>query len=197
MKHSSFSFLSIIIIVTCLSSCGLVQQGTELKTFANCDFRLESVTNLKLAGVSIQNADALTDLGFTNMALVTGSVAKGTLPLTFDLNLEARNPNATVAAMNRLDWILLLDKQEIVSGVLMDRIEISPNSSTIFPLSINFDLIKAMSGKTAEALLNLAFSLSGTGATSKITIKAKPTIIIGKKTMQYPGYILITQKFGN
>jgi hypothetical protein len=197
MKLSSISFLAIIFIIAGLSSCSLVQQGTELATFTNCDFRLESVKNVKLAGISIQNKTALTDLGFADMSKVLGVIGGGTLPLTFDLNLEAKNPNDKLAAMNRLEWILLLDKQEIVSGVLTNRIEIGPNSSTTFPININFDLMKALSGKTAEALLNLAFSLAGTGATSKITLKAKPTIIVGNKTLQYPGYIHITQKFGN
>lgn len=197
VKKPIMTLVAIIAMFAVTSSCGLVQQGAELATFTNCDFRLESVKNVRLAGISIQNKTALTDLGFADMSKVLGVIAGGTLPLTFELNLEAKNPNDKLAAMNRLDWILLLDKQEIVSGAMTNRIEIGPNSSTTFPIYINFDLMKALSGKTAEALLNFAFSLAGTGATSKITLKAKPTIIVGNKTLQYPGYIHITQKFGN
>ncbi len=189
-------FCLFILLVAFSPSCGVIQQGTELKSFANCDFRLESVKNTRLAGVNIQGKKSLTDLGFSDMAKVTGVIAGGTLPLTFDLNVQARNPNASLAAMNRLDWILLIDKQEMVSGVLGDRVQIAPNSMATFPVAISLDLMEVLSGKSAEALLNLAFSLAGTGSTSKITLKAKPTIVIGSSQLQYPGYINITQEFG-
>jgi hypothetical protein len=186
----------IVIPIFVLTSCGLVQQGTELQTFANCDFRLESVTELKLAGVDIQGKGGLADLGFTGKAVVAGSIASGALPLMFNLNVEAKNPNTSLAAMNRLDWILLVDKQELARGVLADRIEIAPNGMTTFPVSIQLDLMEAISGESSGALMNLAFSLAGTGAVSKVTLKAKPTIIIREKPMQFPGYINITEKFG-
>lgn len=195
--HAKFKIsLLIASLVLGISACSTFQQASEAVNFVNCDFRLESVSNLKIAGVSIQNKRSLADLSFADAAKITGTLAGGTLPMTFDLNVQARNPNATSAGMNKLDWILLIDKQEMISGVLTDRIQIASNAMTSFPVKMNLDLMKALSGKSADAILNLAFSLAGTGATSKITLKAKPTIMVGNSLLQYPGYISITKEFG-
>lgn len=185
-----------IIMAIMFSSCSVFQQTSEMKTFAKCDFRLESVSDLRLAGVNLQNKNSVSDLGFMDLTKITAAVAGGTLPMTFDLNVLARNPNPALAAMNRLDWILLIDDIEMTRGILNQRIEIPPNSITTFPVSMNFDLMKVMSGKSGDALLNFALNLNGTGGKpTRVKLKARPTILVGTKMLEYPGYITIKQDF--
>jgi hypothetical protein len=168
-----------------------------MKNFSKCEFRLESLTDIKLAGINIQNATSMADLGIMDYAKISSAIASGALPFSFNLNVQARNPNPGTASMNKLDWILLIDKIEMTRGILDKRIEILPQNIATFPVAMNFDLMKALSGKSGEALLNLAFNLSGSGERpTRITLKAKPTIMIGTNPIQYPGYNSVDQDFG-
>ena len=189
-------FPGIILLTFLLSSCSVLQQTSEIKNFAKCDFRLESISNLRMAGVNIQNKTSMSDLSFVDIAKITAAVASNSLPVHFDLDVLARNPNSAMAAMNRLDWILLIDDIEMTRGVLMERIEIQPNSFTAFPVAMNFDLMKALSGKSGDALLNFIFNLTGSGnKPTRVKLKARPTIIVGSTALEYPGYITIKQDF--
>ena len=195
LKATSIIFRLVAVIA--LAGCGVLQQTSEMSNFSRCEFRLASVKNMNLAGVNIQGAESLSDLGVMEYARISAAVASGALPLTFDLYVQARNPNEGKAAMNKLDWILLIDKVEVTRGVLDNRVEILPNSITTFPVAISFDLFKALAGESGGALLNFAFNLSGSGERpSQLTLKAKPAIYIGDRALQYPGYININQEFG-
>lgn len=186
----------IILLIIVTSGCSVLQQASEMSTFGKCEFRLESLTNLKIAGVYIQDKTSMTQVSFNDVAKISGAVAAGSLPMTFDLNLQAKNPNSATAAMNKLDWILLIDGNEMTRGSLNQRVEIGPNSISSFPVGINFDLFKALSGQSGSALLNFAFNLAGAGAkTTRVTLKARPTIMIGTTPVEYPGYITINQEF--
>ena len=83
---------------------------------AKCDFRLKTIENTNLAGVNIQHIQKLSDLNFIDAARISAAMAGKELPLTFTLNVEARNPNASQASIQRIDWILLIDDIEMANG---------------------------------------------------------------------------------
>jgi len=152
---------------------------------------------MKLAGVNIQNKDAMSDLSIMDLAKIGGVIAGGSLPLSFDLNIQAKNPNPGTAAMNKLDWILIIDDVEMTRGVLNQRVEIPSNMISAFPLAMNLNLMESLSGKSGDALINFALNLAGSSdRPTKIKLKAKPTIMIGSKPIEYPGYITIKHEFG-
>lgn len=168
-----------------------------MKTFAKCEFRIESAKNMRLAGVNIQDKTSISDLSITDIAKIGGAIAGGSLPLTFDLNIQVKNPNPTLAAMNKLEWILIIDDIEMTRGILNQRLEIPPNQVINTPVSMNLDLMDSLNGKSGDALINFALNLSGTGTRpSRIKLKAKPTIYVGSTPVEYPGYITIRQEFG-
>ena len=196
MKKSGNIFCCLLVLF--ISGCSVFQQTSEVATLTKCEFRIESARNIKLAGINFQEKDALSDLSITEMAKIAGAIAGGTLPLTFDLNVGVKNPNPNTAALNRLDWILIIDGIEMTRGLLNQRIEIPSNNVSTFPVSMNLDLMKFLSGKSSEALINFALNLAGTGVRpTRIKLKAKPTILIGTKPIEYPGYITIRQEFGD
>lgn len=189
--------INLILLITLLTSCSVVQQTTEMKNFGRCDFRIESARNMKLGGINIQGKDAVSDLSIYEITKIGTVIAGGTLPLTFDLNIEVKNPNPVMAAMNKLDWILLIDDIEMSRGLLNQRIEVPAGSLANFPVFINLDLMKSLNGKSGDALINFAMNLAGTSSRpSRIKLKAKPTIMIGTTPVEYPGYITIRTDFG-
>ena len=175
------------------TSCGVVQQVQQIASFAKCDFKLNDVQDIRIAGISVQNYKGSADLNFGDAARLAAALTGSTLPLTFNLNIEAHNPNGQVAGLNRLEWILLIDDIEMLNGVNEEPVSIPANGSTIIPLRMNIDLRKALSGKSGQSLLNFGFNLAGAnGEPTRIKLKAKPTILIGKFPVAYPGYITIT-----
>lgn len=191
--------LVLFAITLILSSCDVVKQIEQMGMLAKCDFRLKTVENTNLAGVNIQRVQKLGDLNFIDAARISAAMTGKELPLTFTLNVEARNPNASPASMQRIDWILLIDDIEMANGTNTQQVMIPANQGTIIiPLQISSDLKKSLTGKSGNAILNFAFNLAGAGNTpSRISLKAKPTILIGSFPLAYPGYITVTQEFSS
>ena len=56
-----------------------------------------------------------------------------------------------------------------------------------------FDLKKVLSGKSLDAIKNLAFNFAGIGSSSSnVTVKLKPSFIIGGNAISTPDYIPIS-----
>ena len=191
-------FLALVAITTIFAGCDILEQVTQVANLTKCEFRLKTVDQLKLAGVDIQHIDQFSDLKLMDAARITTAIASGgSLPLTFNLNVEAKNPNGSIAGMNRLDWILFIDDIQMVSGVNEDRIQIPGNGGTaVLPLSIAVNLKEALKGKSGDAIANFGMNLAGTGnRPTRITLKAKPTIMVGNQSIAYPGYLTIQNEF--
>lgn len=195
MKKSLFilTFLSAFI----LNSCDILDQVSQVAMLSKCQFRLSTLTNTKLAGVNVQNIDSFNDLSFVDVTKVSAAYATGNLPLSFTLNVEAKNPNTSAAGMSKLDWILLIDDLEVLTGITEQRITIPANGGTaILPLNLSFDLLKVIESRNVESLANFGMNLAGAGnRPTRVTLKAKPTIYVGSNPITYPNYITIENEF--
>lgn len=194
MKKINLSYVFAIITIFVSSSC---VQLKEMATLSKCEFRLASVQNLSLAGVNVQNITKFSQLNLLDAAKITTAIASGNLPLTFTLNVDVKNPNSIKASMNSLDWILLIDDIEMLNGIVNKRFEIEPlGGVTTLPIALNIDLKKALSSSSGDALLNFGLNLTGVGnKPSRMTLKAKPSILVAGNTIKYPGYINIRNEF--
>ena len=192
-------FLLLSVIALVMTSCDVVKQVQQMAMFTKCDFRLKTVENTFLAGVNIQRIQKLSDLNMMDAAMLTAAMTAKEVPLTFTLNVEARNPNTSPASMQKIDWILLIDDIEMAKGTNNQQVLIPANQGTvIIPLQISTDLKKSLTGKSGTAIINFALNLAGSGNTpSRITLKAKPTIMIGSFPIAYPGYITVSQNFSS
>jgi hypothetical protein len=175
-----------------------MQQVSQMNNLTKCDFRLESVQQLNLAGINVQNVKSISDLNMFDAAKIASAVGSQKFPLDFTLNIEAKNPNTTAAGMNHIDWILLIDDIEMTSGILDKQMTIPANNgTTIIPMQMHFDLQKALSGKSADAVINFGLNLAGTGnKPTRFTLKMKPTITVGGFPITYPGYLNIKTEYG-
>lgn len=190
--------LLVVLSLSLLTACGIGRQIRELKSFANCDFRLQSTENTTLAGVNVQQVQSLADLNWGQAAKLTAAYAQGSLPLNLVVNVQVKNPNETLASMNSLQWIMMIDDKEIVDGVLNDRIAIDPNGGiSTLPIRISADLMKVLPGVSKEEKLSMGLGLAGAGnKPTRLTLKVKPSIMVGNSTLKYPGYIKVNQEFG-
>ncbi|MCD6660550.1 MAG: hypothetical protein LT105_10350, partial [Lentimicrobium sp.] len=163
---SRFRFLTVFLVAGMIfTACDVLNQVQQMATLAKCEFRLSSVDQLRLAGVNIQQVKQLSDLKVMDAAkITTAAISGGSLPLNFTLNVEAKNPNSAIAGLNRLEWTLLIDDIEMVSGVNDNRVQIPANGGTaVIPLTIGVDLKQALKGKSADAIANFGLNLAGAG----------------------------------
>ncbi|MBX7151826.1 LEA type 2 family protein [bacterium] len=176
-----------------VSACSISKQIKEAKEFARCEFHIRSISQVYLAGEKIDGIKSVNDLGLKKATKILTVAATGSLPLTFNVNVVSHNPNDVEAGINKLEWIILVDQQEWLKGTLDRAVHIAPDSSVEFPVSVSADLKQSMQGKNKEALLNLAFNLSGENQKqSNIVLKIKPSVEIAGKIIEYPGYVDIS-----
>jgi len=195
MKILMKNIIALFVILT-FTSCGILQQVTEMKTFGECEFEISRIENVFLAGVDIQGKNDVSDLDILDGAKIISAFAKGELPLMLDLYLTVKNSNNTTASMNKLEWVLYIDDIEMLQGVSTESIQVPANNGVAeLPLHMNMDLLKVLSSESRKVVLNFGFNLAGKGTQkSRIMIKAKPTILIGNSYINYPGYITIKKE---
>jgi len=186
-------------ILTVFTSCDVANQVSQAKNLAKCDFRLESIQNLNLAGINVQNVNSLSDFTMFDAAKLATAFSSPQVPLDFTLNIEAKNPNTSPAGMTRIDWILLIDDIEMTRGILDKPITIPANNgSAMIPMMINVDLKKALAGKGADAIINFGLNLAGSGnKPTRFTLQMKPTISVAGIPISYPGYINVKTDYSS
>ncbi len=186
-----------VTLIFLVASCDVVNQVSQMSNLAKCDFRLESVQKLRLAGVNVQEVNKLSDLSMFDAGKLAVAATSQQFPLDFTLNIEARNPNPTAAGMTQIDWILLIDDIEMTRGILDNQVTIPGNNgTTIIPMQMHVDLKKALSGKSADAVINFGLNLAGAGNTpTRFTLQLKPTININGFPVTYPGYLNVRTEF--
>lgn len=181
--------------VLSFQSCDILKQ---MVTFTKCEFKMNSLTNTKLVGINIQNKNSFSDLTFMDAANATRTLLSGELPLSFNLNIETKNPNASTAAMQKMEWIIYIDDIKITTGVVDQQITIPPGETRNIPIAIKLDLKKLFNDKTKTALLNFGFNLADAGNyPTRVRLDIKPTINVAGIPIEYPGYFSLKKEFGS
>ena len=175
-----------------VSGCATLQQLTALR---QVDFGLEGVSGVRLAGVDLAHVSSFRDLSFADGAALVRAVSNGRLPMDLRLELTGENPadNPTEARMVRMDWTLMLEGRETVSGVFTDEVVMPPGTRRPIPLDVSLDLVEFFEG-SAEDLVELALAFAGQGGESKeVAVRAMPTVDTALGPIRYPGPITIVK----
>ncbi|MFA0964137.1 hypothetical protein AB9P05_20175 [Roseivirga sp. BDSF3-8] len=196
MKKSAFVVAGLAVLLL-ISGCDVMKQVQQLGNLARCQFRLASMKDTELAGVNVQNKNQLDDFSFSELSRIGTAYAQGDLPIEFILDVDVKNPNSEVAAMNRMAWTLLVDDKETISGLVDQKVQIGANSMNTIPLNISFDLLDFFDSMGRDSLLNLVMNLAGQSSEpTSLTLKVKPSIEVAGTMINYPGYIDVNTEFG-
>lgn len=178
------------VLLLVFSGCATLQEMAALR---NVEFSLDRLSNVQLAGIELDRIRSYNDLGYADAARLTLAVSRNELPLAFQLHLLAENPedNSTTARLVQMDWTLLLQDRETLSGVFDGEVRLPPGQPTDVPITISLDLLEFFDG-SAQDLLELALSLAGHGGEPKeVALRATPTIDTAFGPMRYPQPITI------
>jgi hypothetical protein len=157
---------------------------------------LASVEKVTLVGIPLQGSAS--QIGLGNIIRLQQAFATGTLPLSFTLDVEVKNPNASVAGMSRMEWSLFLDGNPLAAGVVEQALSVPPNDGVgTLPLAVGLDLKKVFSGRSLDSMVDLAKTVAGEGAQpTRLTLQVKPSMTVGGRTVPYPGTLTVTHEFG-
>jgi len=177
-------------------SCDLAKQAVGTYALTQCKYDYSSISGLTLAGINLQNVSSISSLNPLSAAnlLAAFSSSSGSLPLSFTLNLDVTNPGAQTAILNGANYILEIDGMEMTQGLFNQQLQIgSGGGKATIPIAMAFDLKKVLSGKSLDAIKNLAFNFAGIGtSSSNVTVKLKPSFVVGGNTISAPSYIPIS-----
>lgn len=197
MKKLLF-FAGISALVLVFSQCSVNRQITQAKALGDCKFNITSADSVYLSGIDVRKLKNLEDLNpMRYPQLATGFLAKS-IPVSARLNIDITNPTNKTAAIDQLEYKILLAQQELFNGFVNQRIEVAPGGGTTrVPIKLNANVYQLIADeKTRSAFTDLVRNMSGSEGTksSKLTIKIKPTLALGNKKIDYPGYITVDQE---
>ena len=185
--------LATVLLMTSGIGC---QTLREIANLRNVKFLIDRVTDARLAGVDVQRLRSYDDLSLTDAARLAQALVRKDLPLDFELHLLAENPpdNPVQARLVRLDWTLLLDDRETISGIFDDNIVLPPGEPTDVPIPISLNLVDFFENGIQD-LFELALAVAGQGGEPKrIKLEAVPTVETPVGPIRYPQPITILSR---
>ena len=189
--------LLILSLIFFVSGCSVYE------TFVNItrlQFKLGRANNFELNGIDVTNKNKLSDFNFQDVLNISSMVSSGKLPVSFVLNVEAKNPNdgtggykKTNAIIKSFPWRLLIDDKGTISGNIEEPVSVPGTGEiTIIPISIRMDLVQFFKDRDYESLINLALALGGKDkSSSKLTLYADPVVSTIFGDISYPGELKI------
>ncbi|GAB3560888.1 hypothetical protein GCM10027578_00340 [Spirosoma luteolum] len=184
-----------------LTQCGINKQISQAKTLGDCRYSLASADSVYLAGIDVKQLRRIEDLDPLRFPRLAAGLLIRNVPLDARLNLDITNPTNRIAGINQMEYKVLLAGQELFNGFLNQRVEVQPGGGRVqVPIHLNTNAYQLLTDpKTRGAFTELVQNLSGAANTrpSKLTIKMKPTLDLGGKQINYPGYITIDQEVTN
>ena len=183
-----------------LTGCQAVKDAVNgLNSLKRLQFKLGDVNGFKLAGVDISRISSPSKLGVLDVTKLTAAVAKKQLPVSFTLNVLAKNPNdgsastkSTSLLIKKMDWTLSIDDRTTVNGLVEGITIPGTGQTTTIPLTLNMDLMKFFGDKGYEDIMNLAFAVGGvSGSSSRLKLAARVTVGTPFGDFTYPDELTI------
>ena len=195
--RSTITILIFILLVIGEVGCSAYETIVNL---SRLKFRIDSIDNLELAGIPLKNKLGINDFSTLETMKLSTAFVRNTLPLTFTINVDAKNPNdgtggypRTNATIVSFPWRLFLDDKQTVTGNIGSEVAVPGSGETTkIPLKVTIDLVQFFKEKGYQGILNLALNLvKESSAPSKITLYAQPTVSSQLGNIKYPKEIKI------
>ena len=191
-----FIILVLLLLISGLN-CSVYNTMVNL---SRLQFKLGDVNNFNVNGINISNKSKLKDFSPLEILTISAVITSGELPVSFTINVEAKNPNdgtsgsaKTDATLKSFPWHLQIDGKETISGNIPSPISIPGTGQTVtIPLQVNLDLLKFIANQGYESLMNLVLALGGKeGSAARLTLFADPTVSTALGEIHYPGELKI------
>lgn len=193
MRNHTRAFVTGLAALLAFAGCATLQQFAALR---DVDFSIDRVAGARLAGIDLSRVRSYSDLSAADAGRLALAVSRRELPMSFDVHVRALNPedNSVSARLVEMDWTLLLQDRETLSGTFADQTVLPPGEPVDVPIGVSLDLIDFFEG-SARDLLDLALDIAGQGGEpTAVTLRAVPTVDTALGPIRYPQPITIASR---
>jgi hypothetical protein len=192
MKKSTF----LLAMMLSATGCSVI---SEMTAFKKCEFSFRSLQDPVVCGIDIGEKSSFAEFSFREGQEITMQLLQGTFPFEITANVEVMNPGSARAAVSSIQWIALIDEMQVSQGIVNDRVEVAPNGGrALIPLRIHADLFDFLEGDNPRTMFNFVLNLIHAGdQPTRMSLKIKPSVLIGQQSIAYPGYFTLTEEFGS
>lgn len=165
----------------------------EIKRFAECNFTVQGAEVVSLGRVDVRGKDSPSDFNLSDMMVLGQNMLSGKLNTKMKVNILARNSNSSKAAISGMKWQLFMKNTMYGNGEIVEYVEVLPNSSTVFPVQVEFDLLKIIKSDNIKSIINLVSNMDNADNLRNLDImlKLKPSYKTSNGVKEYPSYLTI------
>ena len=153
-----------ILMLLANSGCSVYETMVNI---SRLKFKLGDINNFYISGINISNKTKLEEINPIELLKLSSNFASGKLPVSFTLNVEAKNPNdgtggypKTDATLKSFPWRLEIDGNETIAGNIGSPVSVPGTGElTNIPINLNLDLLEFFNSQGYESLIKLVFSL--------------------------------------
>lgn len=183
---------ALLVSAVLLSGCQTLREVAQLR---KVDFQIDRVSDAQLSGVDLRTLRSYADLSGLQVARLASDVSNGRLPLSFTLHLQGTNPegNSVDARLTQMEWTLLLQDKETISGTTDREVVLPPGTPTEIPLEFSLNLLDFFD-ENLRGLVELASAFGEDAPPATVELRVRPTIQTSVGRMRYPEPITVTRQ---
>ncbi|SDZ95369.1 NDR1/HIN1-like protein [Pedobacter hartonius] len=175
--------------------CGVNKQAQQIKALEKCTYRVVSATNLSVAGTDVKRLMNNQDLNLASLPALAFGLLRKDVPLRATLNMEISNPAGNLAAINQFEYKILINNQELADGFVDQQVSIPAGQTVVVPVAMNVNVYQFISN--ARVMSEISDFIRGGDKKGLVTLKIRPSIMVGGTLIKYPGYISIDKEFSS
>ncbi len=174
--------LIVIAAMIVISGCsGITDTITNAQRL---QWKLGNVSGMTVSGVDVSNVSSFSSINPLDLVKLTSAVGSGQLPVSFTLNLLAKNPEGEGGSKNSsdliksVDWRLLIDNKETINGVVSGPITVpGVGQTSTIPVGISLDIMQFFQNEGLQSLAGMLLGIGGkSGSPARLSLKIRPTI---------------------
>jgi hypothetical protein len=181
-------------VITILG-CGVNRQAQQIKALEKCTYRVVSASNISVSGTDVKRLINNQDINLASLPALAFGLLRKDVPLRATLNLEITNPSGSLAAINQFEYKVLINNQELVNGFVDQQVSIAGGQSVVVPVAVNLNIYQFISN--AKVMNEISDFIHGGDRKGLVTLKIRPSIMVGSTLVKYPGYISIDKEFSS
>ena len=195
MKRTLFVCLLAIVI----QSCGINKQAQQIKALEKCSYKIISADHITVAGTDVTKMIGSKNINMSSLPGLAFGMLRKDIPLRANLNMEITNPTGDNAAINEFEYKILINSQEIATGFVNQQVNIDAGQSTRVPVAVNANVYSLFTNSKMMDDVMKFFQANDNGQEQKgmVTLKIKPSFMVGGTLVKYPGFITIDKEISS
>lgn len=188
--------LLVCFAVVMMMGCGVNKQAQQIKALEKCTYRIVSADNLSVSGTDIKGLINNQNINIASLPSLAFGLLRRDVPFRAKLNMEITNPSGNVAAINQFEYKVLINKQELATGFVNQQVSVSPGQSVVVPVDLNVNIYQFISNAKVMSEIS-EFLRGGSGGSERkglVTLKIRPSFMVGNTLVKYPGFISIDKE---